>query len=187
MRNPSGLIGGSQLLLLACVLATSSASATCRHQALGGAAAWARTPRLFHAWLPNGPHDDSDDWHWTRTVDLGDRKPTTVEYSVTHMGNGTIRIKNLFLRVWREHRGEGFIYKPAAFDVDLVPLGKWPFCTLVVSGIVALIDDENDDVQSFLRLDRARLSYAYDPKSAKFHRTFGWAPIALEKIDLSDP
>src|SRR3979490_2465598 len=112
MRYFSRLARGA-LLPVATVLflaGTSNAFAQCKSQSLGGKGAWARVERLFKSWLSDPAHSNLSDWEWSRTIDLGDGKPARAVYSVTHSGNGTIALKNLQLRVYRDHQGEGFTY-----------------------------------------------------------------------------
>lgn len=165
--------------LASCVL-VPEASARCRPQSLGGKQGWFRTDRAFDIWL-HSSKDDPRNWTWSRRADIGDGTSTTVVYRATHAGNGTIRIKNLELRVWREHRGEGFIYRPFAFRVDLRPAGRSRYCELVVSGGVDLLDENDEAVVSH---GAVRLIYSYDPKAKRYVRRFARSPIALDRIEF---
>lgn len=146
---------------------------------LAGPETWARTNGVFDAWMKG--RDSPADWSWKRTVDLGDGKRTVVTYGFTHQGNGTIELKNLVLRIWREHKGEGFTYDPAAFRADLAPNTGSRSCDLVVSGWVTTFA-ENDSVTGH---GPARLVYRYEAATQNFRRVFGKAPIPLSDIDLS--
>ncbi len=156
------------------------AFAACKEQSLGGMAAWKRVDKLFENWLRDGAHSDMKDWQWKRYVDLDDGKNTSVLYGVTHMGNGTIQLKNVMLRTYRAHQGEGFIYRPYALRVQLRPGPSG--CRLFVSGNIELLDEGDDKV---IGHERAGLTYDYDSPSGKFHIVPGHQG-AFDKIDLSD-
>lgn len=155
------------------------ALAACKEQPLGGMAAWARVGKTFEKWLKTPPQDKPSDWTWKRQVDLGDGEKTPVTYTVTHMGNGTIELKNLMLRTYRAHGGEDFIYNPYALRVHLAagPTG----CRLSVSGNIDLLDQNGEKKTGHQQAD---LAYDYDSQSDKFLVVAGHKQ-AFDMIDLS--
>lgn len=159
----------------------SPAFGRCQTQQLGGAAPWARNDRLFAGWQ-NGTNDGFTGWSWKKTANIGDGRPISLTYTVTHQGNGTLEIANLNLRIWRIHESEGFTYSPPALRVDLVARPKSSYCDLVVSGHINLLGSEDRKAGH----SDAKLVYRYDAATRRFHRVSGTAPIPLTDIDLTD-
>jgi len=168
------------LATVLCLASTGDALAQCKSQSLGGTTAWARVDRLFKSWLSDPAHSNLSDWEWSRTIDLGGGKPAKAFYGVTHMGNGTIALKNLSLRVYRDHQGDGFTYRPSAFQIFLRPGPSG--CRLSISGAVDLLGADDEKVVGH---GPVTLVYDYDNHTGRFHRISSHAPIPLDNIDMS--
>ena len=102
-------------------------------------------------------------------------------YAKTNKGNGTIRIKNLELRTYRAHVGEGFTYSPYALTVGLSTKPGSSVCRLSVSGKIVTLDENNERV-----MERpVELVYEYDAKRGAFRRVETHTPIPIDGIELS--
>ena len=133
--------------------------------------------KLFEKWLRDGAHSDLKDWQWKRAVALGDRKPATVQYEVTHMGNGSITIKTLVLRTYRSHEDE-FIYNPYELNVKLAPGPSG--CRLSVPSNIRMLQG-NARVTGH---KHANLAYDYDPTTERFRDASPSSP-GHDEVDLS--
>ncbi|HUJ45934.1 MAG TPA: hypothetical protein VLV55_02295 [Rhizomicrobium sp.] len=144
-------------------------AAPCQRQSLGGQESW-------HALRIGEP-----EWSAKKYVDLGDGKRTLATYVETSKGNGTIRIKNLELRAYRAHAGEGFTYSPYAFTVELSTKSGSSVCTLFVSGKIVTLDDNGERVSE----RPVKLVYEYDAKRGAFRRVETHTPVPIDDIELS--
>jgi hypothetical protein len=155
-------------------------SAPCEKQILGGPQNWI-TPLASKARLSR--NEAGRNWSRERSVNLGGGKKTVAVYSATHAGNGTIRIKNLELRVWRAHEGEGFTYRPQSLNVELSAKPSSHVCRLTVSGGIEMLDSDNKPIAR----RAVQLIYEYNPQRDAFTRIEARTPIAINEIELSEP
>jgi hypothetical protein len=165
--------------VVACVFSTQAAFAACHEQSLGGPAKWKRAEIASEKWARDPAQDDPKNWNWSAHVDLGGGKAVPILYRATHMGNGTIQLKNLMLRIYRRHMGGSFTFSPYALRVRLAPRPSG--CRLSVSGNINLLDQDGEKIVGHKQAD---LVYDYDSGSDKFQIVPGHKR-GFGEIDLS--
>ena len=159
--------------------AATAVASPCVTQSLGGRSSWSFTDHAFDDWRKS--KDRPNEWSRRKAVDLGNGRRTIATYRATHAGNGTLRIKNLELRVWRAHVGEGFTYRPQALAVELSSKADSRACLLTVDGYVEVLDSTDETTGR----KPVKLVYKFDPQHDAFARVSAKSPIALENIELS--
>lgn len=88
-------------------------------------------------------------------------------FSASAKGNATIRIENIFLRLFDQH-DDGIVYPNSLLELELIDLNNDGINELILTGLVATTDDD-DEISSTIH---TTYIFQYSTKEEKFITLF---------------